>query len=79
MPDHDHVAPRFTFAEGLSGMAAVRDYVRLRRQHGQGEDAILGYFYDKMVSALAEAAEEHPEEYEMGDKLVQMPKMMEDE
>lgn len=73
------VEPRFTMTEGLCGISAIRDYTRLRRENGAGEDAILAYFYSQLLKALRAAAKENPEEYRRAEALMRTPDMLTDE
>lgn len=71
--DRKPVRPLFSFAEAIIGVAALRDYTRMRREQGQGEDAILAYFYDVLLKSLKEAHDQDPEAYDAAYLLAQVP------
>lgn len=70
------VTVALSFAEALTGVAALQDYVNIRRSHGQGEDAILAYLYRALMAALREAAREDPDGFAAAEALVQVPDML---
>jgi len=73
------VTSEFTFAEALTGVSAIRDYVRLRRQEGQEEDAILAFFYDTLYTDLIDAARMDREEFNRATAAVALPTWMEED
>lgn len=68
-PVHSH----HTFVEGLMGIAAIRDYTKWRRQRNMGEDAVVAYFYDELLRAVREAAEEDPDGFDHAQKVAAVP------
>jgi hypothetical protein len=72
-----HVA--YSFAEALTGVAALRDYTRVRRERNQGEDAILAYFYRELFSALKAAAEDDEDGFDEAQLLVTAPDWLAEE
>lgn len=71
--DREPVNPTFSFVEAILGIAAIRDYTRRRRQDGLGEDAVVAYFYDELLEATRNAAEEDPEGFDLATKVAQIP------
>lgn len=63
----------FTFAEALTGLTALRDYTRLRREWNMPEDAIMGHFYHALLRAIQEGAQYDPEGWEAAYALVKVP------
>jgi len=77
--DERPVAPAFTFAEALTGISAIRDYVSIRRSRKLGEDAILAYFYDVLFEALQDAAQEDEEAFDAAAALTQVPNWLKED
>jgi hypothetical protein len=69
----DDVKVEYSLAEALTGVAAIRDYTRMRREYKMPEDALLGVFYHELFRSLQEAAELDPDAFQRAYELVQVP------
>lgn len=71
--DKRPVKPEFTFVESILGIAAIRDYTKYRRAKGMAEDAVVAYFYEHLVEATREAAEQDPEGFDEASAVAAIP------
>jgi hypothetical protein len=69
----DDVTVEYSFAEALTGVAAIRDYTRMRREYKMPEDALMSMFYHKLFKELQEQAELNPDAFQQAYDLVQVP------
>lgn len=73
------VCPEYTFVEAILGIAGIRQYVQIRREKGLGEDAVLAYFYDKLLKSTREAAELDPDGYAEAADIAAIPQTLYEE